>query len=72
MYDVFKVVATVFQQIMTELCGALSEEDRIVAITKIVLTLSRCCVIFRNIISTLLEIQTYMNTTLEGKMTSIY
>jgi uncharacterized tellurite resistance protein B-like protein len=32
----FKVVAMVFQQIMTELSGAESEEDRIVAITKIV------------------------------------
>jgi hypothetical protein len=32
----FKIVATVFQHIMTELNGAESEEDRIVAITKIV------------------------------------
>jgi uncharacterized tellurite resistance protein B-like protein len=32
----FKVVAMVFQQIMTELNGAESEEDRIVAIAKIV------------------------------------
>jgi hypothetical protein len=37
----FKVVATVFQQIMTELNGAESEEDRIVAITKIVLKLMK-------------------------------
>jgi hypothetical protein len=35
----FKVVATIFQQIMTELNGAKSEEDRIMAITKIVLKL---------------------------------
>jgi hypothetical protein len=33
----FKVVATVFQQIMTLLNAAESEEDRIMAITKIVL-----------------------------------
>jgi hypothetical protein len=32
----FKVVAVVFQQIMTEFSWAESEEDRIVAITKIV------------------------------------
>jgi hypothetical protein len=32
-------VATIFQQIMTELNGAKSEEDRIMAITKIVLKL---------------------------------
>jgi hypothetical protein len=32
-------VATVVQQIMTELNGAVSEEDKIVAITKIVLNL---------------------------------
>jgi hypothetical protein len=34
--DMFKVVATIFQQIMTELSGAESEEGRIVTITKIV------------------------------------
>jgi uncharacterized tellurite resistance protein B-like protein len=33
----FKIVATVLQQIVTELNGAESQEDRIVAITKIVL-----------------------------------
>jgi hypothetical protein len=33
----FTVVATLFQQIMTELNCAESEEDRIVAITKIVI-----------------------------------
>jgi uncharacterized tellurite resistance protein B-like protein len=33
----FEVVATIFQQIMTELSGAESEEDRIVAITKMLL-----------------------------------
>jgi hypothetical protein len=32
-----KVVATIFQQVMTELSGAEAEEDRIMAITKIVL-----------------------------------
>jgi hypothetical protein len=32
-----KVIKTVFQQIVTELNGAESEEDRIVAITKIIL-----------------------------------
>jgi hypothetical protein len=32
--DMFKVVATVFQQIMTDLNGAESEEDRIATITK--------------------------------------
>jgi hypothetical protein len=31
----FKVVTTAFQQIMTKLNGAQSEEDRIVAMTKI-------------------------------------
>jgi hypothetical protein len=31
----FKVVTTIFQQIVTELSGAKSEEDRIMAITKI-------------------------------------
>jgi hypothetical protein len=35
----FKVVTTIFQQITTELNGAESEEDRIIAITKIVLKL---------------------------------
>jgi hypothetical protein len=35
--DMFKVVATVFQHIMTELNGAESEEGRIVAIIKIIL-----------------------------------
>jgi hypothetical protein len=39
--DMFKVVTTVFQQIMRELNGAESEEDRIVAITKIVLQLMK-------------------------------
>jgi hypothetical protein len=37
MFTVFTVVATVFQQIMTELNGAEPEEDRVIAITKIVL-----------------------------------
>jgi uncharacterized tellurite resistance protein B-like protein len=37
----FKAAATIFQQIMTELNGAESEEDRIVAITKIVLQLMK-------------------------------
>jgi hypothetical protein len=32
----FTVVATVYQQIMTELSGAESEEDRIMAATKFV------------------------------------
>jgi hypothetical protein len=36
----FKVVSIV-QQIMTELNGAVSEEDKIVAITKIVLKLMK-------------------------------
>jgi hypothetical protein len=35
--DKFTVVATIFQQIMTEFDGAESEEDRIVAITETVL-----------------------------------
>jgi hypothetical protein len=35
----FKVVTTIFQQIMTELNGAESEEDRIMAITNTVLEL---------------------------------
>jgi hypothetical protein len=39
--NMFKVVATVFQQIMTELNGAESEEDRMVAIRKIVLKLMK-------------------------------
>jgi hypothetical protein len=34
-------VATVVQQIMTEFSGAMSEEDKIVAITKIVLNLMK-------------------------------
>jgi hypothetical protein len=34
-------VATVVQQIMTELSGAVSEEDKIAAITKIVLNLMK-------------------------------
>jgi hypothetical protein len=37
----FTGVATMFQQIMTELNAAESEEDRIVAITKIVLKLMK-------------------------------
>jgi hypothetical protein len=37
----FTAVATIFQQIMTELNGAEPEEDRIVAITKIVLKLMK-------------------------------
>jgi hypothetical protein len=37
--DMFKVVIMIFQQIMTELNGAESEEDRIMAITKTVLKL---------------------------------
>jgi hypothetical protein len=32
--DMFTVVGTIFQQIMTEINGAESEADRIVAITK--------------------------------------
>jgi hypothetical protein len=39
--DMFKVVATVFQQITTELNGAESKEDRIVAIINIVLKLMK-------------------------------
>jgi hypothetical protein len=38
--DMFKV-ATVVQQIMTELNSAVSEEEKIVAITKIVLNLMK-------------------------------
>jgi hypothetical protein len=37
--DSFTAVATIFQQIMTELNGPESEEERIMAITKIVLKL---------------------------------
>jgi hypothetical protein len=37
--DMFPVIATILQQIMTELSGAELEEDRIVAITEIVLKL---------------------------------
>jgi hypothetical protein len=37
----FKVVATIFQQIMTELSGTQSEEDRIMAITNILLMLMK-------------------------------
>jgi hypothetical protein len=37
----FTVVATVFQQIMTELTGARSEDERIVAITNIALKLMK-------------------------------
>jgi hypothetical protein len=36
-----KVVGTVFQQFVTELNGAESEEDRIMAMTKIVLKLMK-------------------------------
>jgi hypothetical protein len=36
-----KVVATIFQQIMTELSGAESEDDRIMATTKIVVNLMK-------------------------------
>jgi hypothetical protein len=39
--DMFKVVALTFQQIMRELSGAKSEEDRIMAITKLVLKLMK-------------------------------
>jgi hypothetical protein len=38
MNDMFKVVATIFQQIMTELNGT-AKEDRVMTITKIVLKL---------------------------------
>jgi hypothetical protein len=37
--DMFTLFATIFQQIMTDLNGAESEEDRIMTITKIVLKL---------------------------------
>jgi hypothetical protein len=39
--NMFKVVATIFQQIMTELNGNESEEDRIMVIAKIVLKLMK-------------------------------
>jgi hypothetical protein len=39
--DMFTVVATVFQQIMTDLSGTESEEDRIMTITKIVFKLMK-------------------------------
>jgi hypothetical protein len=39
--NMFRVVAMVFQQIMTQLNGVESEEDRIMAITKIVLKLMK-------------------------------
>jgi hypothetical protein len=39
--DMFKVVATILQQIMTELSGSESEEDRIVAMTNIVFKLMK-------------------------------
>jgi hypothetical protein len=38
---VFKVVGVVFQRIMTELNGDKPEEERIVAITRIVLNLMK-------------------------------
>jgi hypothetical protein len=37
----FTAVATIFQQIVTELNGAESEEDKIMTITKIVLKLMK-------------------------------
>jgi uncharacterized tellurite resistance protein B-like protein len=37
----FKVVSTVFHQVISELSGAESEEDRIVAITKMLLKLMK-------------------------------
>jgi hypothetical protein len=37
--NVFTVIGTIFQQIMTELNGAKSEEDRITVITNILLKL---------------------------------
>jgi hypothetical protein len=37
----FTVDVTIFRQIMTELSGAQTEEDRIMAITKIVLKLMK-------------------------------
>jgi hypothetical protein len=39
--DMFTVVATIFQQIVTDLNGVESEEERIVAITKIVFKLMK-------------------------------
>jgi hypothetical protein len=39
--DMFPVIATIFQQIMTELSRAESQEDRIMVITKIVLKLMK-------------------------------
>jgi hypothetical protein len=39
--DMFTAVSTMFQQIMTELSGVESEEDRIMTITKIVLMLMK-------------------------------
>jgi hypothetical protein len=39
--DMFKVDGTIFQQIMTELNGPEFKEDRIMAITKIVLKLMK-------------------------------
>jgi hypothetical protein len=39
--DNMLIVATAVQQIMTEFYGAVSEEDKIVAITKIVLNLMK-------------------------------
>jgi hypothetical protein len=39
--DMLKVVATVFQQILTGLNGAESKEDKIMTITKIVLNLMK-------------------------------
>jgi hypothetical protein len=41
MNDMYRVVSTVFLQVMTELNGAESEQDRIMAITKIVLKLMK-------------------------------
>jgi uncharacterized protein YoaH (UPF0181 family) len=39
--DMFKIVAAIFQQIMTQLNGNESEQDRIAAITKVVLKLMK-------------------------------
>jgi hypothetical protein len=39
--DMFTVVATIFQQIMTDLNGVETEEYRILAITKIILKLMK-------------------------------
>jgi hypothetical protein len=41
LYDVFTVVATTFEQLLTKLNGAESEQDKIRAITKIVLKLKK-------------------------------